>query len=145
MTLKHKNSHNSVNKGVMKVLSPVLKTTSPALQETRNRTTPQKLPPPRPHKLTIPVSKCKSTQQHRNLSIQLTPDEINKCCQWVPANKVDTHVTVKEASLVQTTNETTHEANATAGYITRAVLDLITYYHAAAGYPIKATWIRAIK
>ena len=81
VTLKHKNSDNSANKGVMRVLSPVLKTTTSALQVTINQTTPRNLPPPRPLTLTIPIPKCQSAQQHCDTRIQLTPAEIDKCCQ----------------------------------------------------------------
>ena len=34
---------------------------------------------------------------------------------------------------------------ATAGYTPKAIPDLITYLHAAAGYPVKQTWIKAIQ
>ena len=141
LTQKYKNSHNSANKGVRSVLRPVLKTAVSAPKKTRNRATPQNLPPPRPHKLTIPVPKCQHAQQHNDTRIQLTPDEIDKYCRWIPANKVKANATVKEAALVQTTDKTTYTANAVLGYIPQAVPYLITYYHAAAGYPIKATWI----
>ena len=54
---------------------------------------------------------------------------------------------VREASLVQPTLKVfpQHTIYASAGYIPRAIPDLITYLHAAAGYPVKQTWIRAIK
>ena len=38
-----------------------------------------------------------------------------------------------------------HTAYATAAYIPKAIPDLITYLHAAAGFPVKKTWIRAIQ
>ena len=45
----------------------------------------------------------------------------------------------------QLNNQLNIPQNAAAGYTPRAIPDLIAYYHAAVGYPIKATWLRAIK
>ena len=111
-----------------------------------------KLPPPRPGKLNVPTPKCQrskpqQTWQPTTTDIQLTHDEVEKYCKWVAADTIRGGAAIKEASLlVQHTDGTPlHTANAAAGYTLRAIPDLVTYYHAAAGYPVKATWIRAIK
>ena len=78
--------------------------------------------------------------------LTLTTDEIEKYCEWVRADTINKGATIKEASLASQTKRThTHSANAAAGYTPRAIPDLVNYYHAAAGFPIKATWLRAIK
>ena len=79
-------------------------------------------------------------------NLTLTTDEIEKYCDWVRADTISKDATIKEASLATQTKRThAHSANAAAGYTPRAIPDLINYYHAAAGFPIKATWLRAIK
>ena len=102
-------------------------------------------PPPRPAKLFIPVPKCQHIATHTN-NLRLTTDEVEKYCNWVQADTITKGATIKEASLVTPPKHThSHCANAAAGYTPRAIPDLINYYHAAAGYPIKTTWLRAIK
>ena len=73
----------------------------------------------------------------------MTPNDIRQHCEWVHNSKVHNKQHVHEVSVAQT--PTTHTAYATAGYIPKAIPDLITYLHAAAGYPVKKTWIKAIQ
>ena len=96
-----------------------------------------KLPPPRPPQLSVSVPKCQLVRRHQHIDIKLTPDELKKYCSWVKANKISKWTLVAEATLMKQVH---HIANAAARYTPCAVPDLITYYHAAAGYPIKATW-----
>ena len=74
----------------------------------------------------------------------MTPDEAKEFCEWIHQPTIDTTDPIKEAYLTQETPHT-HTANAAAGYIPKAAPELITYLHAAAGYPIKKTWIKAIQ
>jgi len=140
---KHKNGHNSVKNGVRGILRAVLETTvSPT---PRKKVTKNTLPPPRPGKLFIPVPKCQHISPHTD-NLRLTTDEVEKYCNWVKADTITKGATIKEASLVAPPQlARDHCANAAAGYTPRAIPDLINYYHAAAGFPIKTTWLRAIK
>ena len=131
----------------------LLKETKNTLKETR-RTSDKKLlmPPLRPQKLNIPTPKCTYLRQNANnpntkTGMQMTPSEVKQYCEWVSGKTVKSHTKVQEASLVQQTTNVSpkHTLYASAGYIPRALPDLITYPHPAAGYPIKQTWIRAIK
>ena len=58
----------------------------------------------------------------------MTPKEVQQYCEWI--QKPHTGAPIQEAHL-------THTANAAAGYIPKAIPELITYLHAAAGYLIK--------
>ena len=73
----------------------------------------------------------------------MTAAEIQQHCEWVHGKAVHDTARIQEASLVQ--HKEPHFAYATAGYIPKAIPDLITYLHAAAGYPVKTTWIKAIQ
>ena len=64
-------------------------------------------------------------------------------CEWVQSQTIHNKAHIQEASLVQ--HKQPHTAYATAGYIPKAIPDLITYLHAAAGYPVKKTWIKSIQ
>ena len=117
----------------------------PTVKKTKKHTQ-LKLPPPRPVKLTIPVPKCQHVQHQNNSDIKLTPDEVDEYCNRIKADKITRGAAIAEASLlVNKTNNQQHTTKAAAGYTPRALPDLITYYHAAAGYPMKTTWIQAIK
>ena len=109
------------------------------------------LPPPRSLKLYIPTPKCQHTLKAVNRSnkqisrhVQMTPTKIQQYCKWVHSDTISKHTQIQEASLVQHDN-TQHKACAAAGYFPKAISDLVTYLHAAAGYPVKQTWIRAIE
>ena len=102
------------------------------------------MPPPRPQKLNIPTPKCTFSRQNPN--IKMTPDEIKQYYKWVSGATIKAHSKVHEASLVQQTPKISpkysapiHSAYVSAGYIPKAIPDLITYQYAAAGYPIKQT------
>ena len=73
----------------------------------------------------------------------MTANEIHQHCEWVHKRTVTKTNHVHEVTLAQA--PPTHTAYATAGYIPKAIPDLITYLHAAAGYPVKKTWIKAIQ
>ena len=106
------------------------------------------MPPPRPQKFNIPTPKCSFTRQTTsNHNIKMTPTEIKQYCEWVNGNIIEAHSTIQEASLVQQETNVIprHTACAAAGYTPKAIPDLITYLLAAAGYPVKQTWIRAIR
>ena len=115
-SLEHKNSHNSANDGVRSNLRPVLNTTTSTLRKyAKKASSTKRLPPPRPHKLTILVPKYQSAYKHHSPNLQFTPDELGKYCDWVPMDKIHTNTTIQEASLCQTTSGLTHTANAAAG------------------------------
>ena len=69
----------------------------------------------------------------------MSTDEFHQYCEWV---KPTSTTYAREASIAQ---HDKHTAYASAGYIPKAIPDLITYLHAAAGYPVKQQWIRAIR
>ena len=73
----------------------------------------------------------------------MTASELQQYCEWVQSQNVHNKAHIQEASFVQ--HKEPHTAYATAAYIPKAIPDLITYLHAAAGYPVKKTWIRAIQ
>ena len=100
-----------------------------------------KMPPPKPQKLLIPTPKCQHTYNRntqRAPRITMTPEEVIQYCEWICKPTDGNNEPINETHLTQT-------ANAAAGYIPKAVLELITYLHTAAGYPIKQTWIKAIQ
>ena len=79
-------------------------------------------------KLTIPVPKCQQTRRPTTAGIKLAPDEIDKYCDWVAADKISRGATITEVSLlVNNTDNTCYTANAAAGYTSRAIPDLVTY------------------
>ena len=108
-----------------------------------------KMPPPRPGKLNISTPKCpqQKVNSPNKTNINMNPTEIKQYCEWVSEATIKPYSKVQEVSLVQenTIVSPSHTAYNSAGYILKAIKDLITYLQAAAGYSIKQTWVRAIK
>ena len=73
----------------------------------------------------------------------MTSRKIQQYCEWVPSTTITNQARVHVAAVVRHNNQ--HTACAAAGYIPKAIPDLITYLHAAVGYPVKQTLIKAIQ
>ena len=150
---KQQNSHNSLNTAQIELKIAEMNTTisqSPKCQKHQKPTSPAKtktnsLPPSKPQKLFIPTPKCQNPQVQKDprRNLTMTTAELHQHCEWVQSQTIHNKGHIQEASLVQP--KTPHTAYATAGYIPKAIPDLITYLHVAAEYPVKQTWIKAIQ
>mmetsp|Transcript_27774 Transcript_27774/g.57545 ORF Transcript_27774/g.57545 Transcript_27774/m.57545 type:complete len:567 (-) Transcript_27774:1911-3611(-) len=141
---KHKNGYNSLKKAPIELKVVEMDTTVSAITKTQKYQKPQ-LPPTRPHQLFIPTPKCQRTlvQKPNTSRHTMMPNDIRQHCEWVHNSTVHNKHRIQEVSVAQKPN--THTACATAGYVPKAIPDLITYLHVAAGYPVKKTWIKAIQ